>query len=350
MKKATGTGQEANRLRILQESCIRTNTAILSEAAWTMGKVEIGIKAVANDGRCTIRWPITLNGEQAPSDTDWPEVTWRMLTDAGQVETVITALPKALSNLARETIEFAQPRWRDSFEIQRFNLLVKEDTAFLDWTQGNGRDPESGNMSFEPHTSDLFMKKAPVVETGSGAWYEIAGLLSRTAVGHFYQQRRSETGQGSMLQDPARWFIHLDLDGDVPVAGIALAAQPAEGFDASVWPHFSHVTGLHNADIFLERESDIRALAAAAGLIIEPNWMGKPLALAPAEPAVNEVEPAGRILRTQIDQGWTTGTLEMLSRRFIEVNGLSAEYASYLEEQAMFENSAEPEGEDGPGL
>ena len=65
MKKATGTGQEANRLRILQESCIRTNTAILSEAAWTMGKVEIGIKAVANDGRCTIRWPITLNGVQA---------------------------------------------------------------------------------------------------------------------------------------------------------------------------------------------------------------------------------------------------------------------------------------------
>lgn len=48
--------------------------------------------------------------------------------------------------------------------------------------------------------------------------------------------------------------------------------------------------------------------------------------------------PSARILNTQMEQGWSTQTLEMLSRRFIEQSGLAAQYASFLEEQAREEN------------
>lgn len=50
-------------------------------------------------------------------------------------------------------------------------------------------------------------------------------------------------------------------------------------------------------------------------------------------------EAAGRILRSQIEQGWSTQILEMLSRRFIEQAGLSDDYAEFLEDQAKEENA-----------
>jgi len=57
-------------------------------------------------------------------------------------------------------------------------------------------------------------------------------------------------------------------------------------------------------------------------------------------------EPAGRILRAQMAQGWSTETLEALGRDFIEQAGLSAAYAAFLEAHADEESemSADPDG------
>lgn len=49
-------------------------------------------------------------------------------------------------------------------------------------------------------------------------------------------------------------------------------------------------------------------------------------------------EGAGRILRAQIAQGWTTETLELLARTFIEEAGLTQAYANFLEVRAAEEN------------
>lgn len=58
------------------------------------------------------------------------------------------------------------------------------------------------------------------------------------------------------------------------------------------------------------------------------------------------LEPAGRILRSQMEQGWSVATLELLSRRFIEKSGLSGAYADFLENQAIEENREHDDFED----
>jgi hypothetical protein len=54
-------------------------------------------------------------------------------------------------------------------------------------------------------------------------------------------------------------------------------------------------------------------------------------------------DPAGRILRAQIEKGLTTEALEAQSREFIESKGLSGEYADHLE-ALTFDNDLEDEG------
>ncbi|MBW3243435.1 hypothetical protein KUV57_12245 [Epibacterium sp. DP7N7-1] len=348
MKKATGSSTSEARLRFLQESCIRTNTAALCEAAWTMGHVGISITAMARQGLCTLSYASKPDGDQILESEDWPDVTVRKLSDEGMVEIVTISFAKAMYNLMQETIEFGHPTWREVEQRQYFRLVIEDDIANLTWKQEVEDAKDTASFKFEPHPSDVFVLKPIIASTPTGTWYEIenqkqgnaAGVLSNTAVGHFYSER---------CNAPARWFIHLEMEGEVPVAGIVLAAQPEEGFNPSVWPHISHVTGRHNADLFCEREMEIRGLAQIAGLVVEPNWMGKPLPQDVA-PLIAEEDPAARILRAQLEQGWTTETLEMLSRRFIETKDMSAEYAEFLEGQAALENGVEPEGEGGPGL
>jgi len=54
-------------------------------------------------------------------------------------------------------------------------------------------------------------------------------------------------------------------------------------------------------------------------------------------------DPAGRILRAQIEKGLTTEGLEAQSREFIESKGLSGEYADHLE-ALIFDDEIEDEG------
>ncbi|WP_154667699.1 hypothetical protein [Leisingera caerulea] len=63
-----------------------------------------------------------------------------------------------------------------------------------------------------------------------------------------------------------------------------------------------------------------------------------------------KVDPNGRILRSQMEQGWSNETLEMLGRRFIEETGMSNAFAAYLEQQAAAENEAALESGDEPGF
>jgi hypothetical protein len=65
-------------------------------------------------------------------------------------------------------------------------------------------------------------------------------------------------------------------------------------------------------------------------------------------PQVEQVksDPAGRILRAQLEQGWTSETLEMLGRRFIEGIGMSNAFAAFLEAQAQAENESSLDGQD----
>lgn len=58
-------------------------------------------------------------------------------------------------------------------------------------------------------------------------------------------------------------------------------------------------------------------------------------------------DPAGRILRAQMSQGWSNETLEMLGRRFIDEAGLSSAFAAFLESQAAEENNMSQDHE-GP--
>ncbi len=56
-------------------------------------------------------------------------------------------------------------------------------------------------------------------------------------------------------------------------------------------------------------------------------------------------EPAGRILRAQIEKGLSTEALEAESRTFIEKKGLSSEYANHLEAltfEEEFDEDMEP--------
>lgn len=58
--------------------------------------------------------------------------------------------------------------------------------------------------------------------------------------------------------------------------------------------------------------------------------------------AFDDEDPAGRILRAQIEKGLTTEGLEAQSREFIESKGLSGEYADHLEALTF---DGEPEDE-----
>ena len=61
-------------------------------------------------------------------------------------------------------------------------------------------------------------------------------------------------------------------------------------------------------------------------------------------------DPSGRILNVQIAQGWSTETLEMQARRFIEKMGLTDTYARFIEDQAREENDLAAEMDDEPGF
>jgi len=58
---------------------------------------------------------------------------------------------------------------------------------------------------------------------------------------------------------------------------------------------------------------------------------------------LDDDDPAGRILRAQIEKGLTTEGLEAQSRAFIESKGLSGEYADHLE-ALTFDDEPEDEG------
>lgn len=68
------------------------------------------------------------------------------------------------------------------------------------------------------------------------------------------------------------------------------------------------------------------------------------------DPDAKKDDAAGRILRAQVAQGWTTETLEMLSRRFIDEVGLADSYASFIENQAREENDLAAVMDEEPGL
>lgn len=67
------------------------------------------------------------------------------------------------------------------------------------------------------------------------------------------------------------------------------------------------------------------------------------------DPDAKKNDAAGRILNAQISQGWSSPTLEMLGRRFIENVGMSDIFASFIEEQAREENEMSVDDEE-PGL
>lgn len=68
------------------------------------------------------------------------------------------------------------------------------------------------------------------------------------------------------------------------------------------------------------------------------------------DPDAPKVRAESRISQSQEAQGWSTETLESLSRQFIENMGLSDTYAAYLEAVAAEENSNTIEQLDGPGI
>jgi hypothetical protein len=59
-------------------------------------------------------------------------------------------------------------------------------------------------------------------------------------------------------------------------------------------------------------------------------------------------DASGRILNVQMAQGWSTESLEMQSRRFIEKMGLSDTYARFIEDQAREENDLASDMDDEP--
>ncbi|MFX4300279.1 hypothetical protein [Pseudosulfitobacter pseudonitzschiae] len=66
-------------------------------------------------------------------------------------------------------------------------------------------------------------------------------------------------------------------------------------------------------------------------------------------PDAKKSDPAGRVLNTQIAQGWSNPTMEMLGRRFIEGMGMSDIFATFIEQQARDENEMTVDDEE-PGL
>lgn len=56
-------------------------------------------------------------------------------------------------------------------------------------------------------------------------------------------------------------------------------------------------------------------------------------------PRLKTEDPDARILRTQIDQGWSSESLSLQQRRFISRMGLSETFARWLEGEAEVENS-----------
>ncbi|MEP3669959.1 MAG: hypothetical protein ABJN42_24885 [Roseibium sp.] len=58
-------------------------------------------------------------------------------------------------------------------------------------------------------------------------------------------------------------------------------------------------------------------------------------------------DPEGRVLRAQIEQGWSSQSMALQQKRFIEEVGLSHAFANWLEKEAEAEN-AMSDGMDGP--
>lgn len=118
---------------------------------------------------------------------------------------------------------------------------------------------------------------------------------------------------------------------------------------------------LMEADTPLEAETLLRAqdLSGIAYQVDQGDWLGHVTAvkarIVPPEelealqqsmgsdgtffpcPAGAPVDPAGKILRAQIAQGWDATSLGLLQSRFIEAMGLQDSFAAYLEEVARFE-------------
>jgi hypothetical protein len=121
---------------------------------------------------------------------------------------------------------------------------------------------------------------------------------------------------------------------------------------------------LMEADTPVEAETLIRAqdLSGIAYQIDKGDWLGHmtavrtrvvpPEELDPLQksmssdgsffpcPAGAPVDPAGKILRAQISQGWDASSLGLLQSRFIEAMGLQDSFAAYLEEVVRFETES----------
>lgn len=273
MKNAIMQLEEQERIRFLSGSCIRANIAVLSEIMSASGIASVQMRALSANRRCLISPDADWVYTRDPDAVDWPFVKLRSVDDAGNEAMAEKPLRAAISQVFGDMIEHGHPDWRDgtssiSMQLEGGKALLK---ATVITPEGHDRKVQA----YRRQPFDLFLEKEPVAETDTGAWYEIkteieamaASMLSGTAIGHYYKSNSSN--------EHARWYAHLELDGESAKAGVVLAAQSADGFDAGVWPHHSHVTGYRNINPYPDRAAEIEILSEAAGLHIAPNWMGR---------------------------------------------------------------------------
>ncbi|MEY8802144.1 hypothetical protein AB9K35_17845 [Leisingera sp. XS_AS12] len=420
MKNAIMQLEEQERIRFLSGSCIRANIAVLSEIMSASGIASVQMRAHSANRRCLISPDADWVYTRDPDAVAWPFVKLRSVDDAGNETVAEKPLRAAISQVFGDMIEHGHPDWRDG--TSSISMQLEGGKALLKATVSTPEGHDRKVQAYRRQPIDLFLEKEPVAETDTGAWYKIetqaeavaAGDLSQTAVADFYPAQIN-TGH-------VHWFAHLEMGETDPVAGVVLAAQSLDDFDLNRWPAASHITGFRNECPYPARAADISTLAEAAGLHIEPNWMGRDLKdgfeakilvtyisdtislkdleawrktpnlrelaeeIIEGEPqgvfdvvsveqipvaeltsrraALNDCAPlldgplipqaktesAGRILRSQMEQGWSNETLEMLGRRFIEEIGMSSAFAAYLEQQAAAENEAALESGDEPGF
>lgn len=121
------------------------------------------------------------------------------------------------------------------------------------------------------------------IEIDSPEAADYAGLLTQTAVGHFYKQEARLEGGAH----PRRWFVLSGPDESGKVIGkVSLCVLP-EGVETAA-PEFvsdCHTTGYQNRPPYPDFADEIEALSEAIGIELPPNYQGRPVAASPGRAA-----------------------------------------------------------------